>query len=219
LKATTSARPEAGPSLRLALDLGPLVVYFAAYALAKRLGGHGADDPAAMAQAIYVSTGLFMAATLAAMLFSLARFGRVSAMQWFSAAMVVILGGLTLYFRQPWFIQVKPTLYYLMASGILLFGLWTGKPTLKLALGTAYPGLDERGWLLLSRNWAIFFFLLAIANEVVRRKFSFDFWVGFKLWGAMPATMLFAMANIPMLLKHGLGETPAEAVAEQTPRE
>ena len=215
---TATPRPEAGPMLRLALDLGPLVVYFAAYALLKRVYPSAAGT-AADPHVIYASTVIFMAATAAAMLFSLVRFGRVSPMQWFSSAMVLILGALTLIFQKPWFIQVKPTLYYLLVSGILWFGLWTGKPTLKLALGNAYPGLDTRGWTLLSRNWAIFFIGMAIANEIVWRNSSFDFWIGYKLWGAMPATMVFAMANIPMLMKHGLGETPAEAVADGPPVE
>jgi intracellular septation protein len=214
----TIAKPEPGPLLRLALDLGPLVVYFASYALLKH-AYPSTPGTAADPRVIYASTGVFMAATAAAMLFSLLRFGRISPMQWFSSAMVLVLGGLTLVFQKPWFIQVKPTLYYLMVSGILWFGLWIGKPTLKLALGSAYPGLDERGWVLLSRNWAIFFIAMAAANELVWRNFSFDFWIGYKLWGAIPATMIFALANMPMLLKHGLGETTVEAVAEKPPVE
>ncbi|WBO21434.1 inner membrane-spanning protein YciB [Sphingomonas abietis] len=219
MSSTTIAKPEPGPLLRLALDLGPLVVYFVGYALLKHVYP-SAPGTAADPRVIYASTGLFMAATLVAMLFSFVRLGHVSPMQWFSAAMVLVLGGLTLAFQKPWFIQVKPTLYYLMVSGILWFGLWTGKPTLKLALGSAYPGLDARGWMLLSRNWAIFFIAMAVANEFVWRHFSFDFWIGYKLWGAIPATMIFAMANLPMLLKHGLGaETPAEVIADRPPVE
>jgi len=213
LTAATPAKPEAGPLLRLALDLGPLVIYFLSYAAFKHVypaQPGGVADP----HVIYASTGTFMAATAIAMVVSRVRLGAISLMQWFSAAMVLILGGLTLVFQKPWFIQVKPTLYYLLVSGILWFGLLTGKPTLKLALGSAYPGLDERGWVLLSRNWALFFMAMAAANEVVWRHFSFDFWIGYKLWGALPATMIFAAANIPMLLKHGLGETPAEAIAD-----
>ena len=94
------------------------------------------------------------------------------------AAVTVVLGGLTLWLHQDWFIKVKPTVYYLMVSGILWFGLWTGKPTLKLALGTAYPGLTERGWMLLSRNWAIFFIAMAVATELVWRNFSTGAWLG-----------------------------------------
>lgn len=202
---TTPAKPEPGALLRLALDLGPLAVYFAAYS--------------ATHQNIFAATGVFMAATVAAMFYSRARFGMVSPMQWFSGAMVLVLGGLTLWLHEDWFIKMKPTLYYLMVSGILWFGLWSGKPTLKLALGNAYPGLDERGWLLLSRNWALFFIAMAVANEAVWRTSSTSFWLGYKLWGAMPATMLFALANMPMLLRHGLGETPGEAVADKPPTE
>jgi intracellular septation protein len=198
-------KPEAGPLLRVVLDLGPLVVYFLAYSLTHKN--------------IFAATGIFMAATAAAMLFSQLRFGRISAMQWFSSIMVLVLGGLTLWLHQDWFIKIKPTLYYLMVSGILWFGLWTGKPTLKLALGSAYPGLDERGWLLLSRNWAIFFIAMAVANELVWRNFSTSAWLGYKLWGAIPATIAFALANMPMLLKHGLGVEPTEAVADVPPVE
>jgi intracellular septation protein len=77
-------------------------------------------------------------------------------------------------------------------------------------LGSAYPGLSEKGWALLSRNWAIFFVGMAIANEAVWRSTSTDFWLGYKLWGALPATLLFAAANIPMLMKHGLNNEAAE---------
>ena len=205
LNTAATQKPEAGPFLRLALDLGPLAVYFVAYSLSARN--------------IFVATGIFMAATAAAMVFSLVRFGKISPMQIFSSLMVLILGGLTIWLHQDWIIKVKPTLYYLMVSGILWFGLWTGRPTLKLALGTAYPGLDERGWVLLSRNWAIFFIGMAAANELVWRNSTTDFWIGYKLWGAVPATMAFALANVPMLLKHGLGESPVEAIADGPPKE
>jgi len=202
---SSAPQSEAGPLLRLALDLGPLVIYFLAYSLTK--------------QDIFISTGVFMAATVAAMGFSLVRYGRISPMQWFSSTMVLLLGGLTIWLHKDWLIKMKPTLYYLMVSGVLGFGLWTGKPTLKLALGSAYPGLNERGWLILSRNWAFFFLAMAVANELVWRNFSTSFWLGYKLWGAMPATMLFALANVPTLMKHGLGETTAEAVADGPPKE
>lgn len=202
---STKAASEPQPLLRLALDLGPVAVFFIGNALAKD---------------IFVATGIFMAATVVAMILSVIRFGKVSPMQWFSSIMVVVLGGLAIWLREDWIIKMKPTLYYLILSGILGFGLWTGRPMLKLALGTAYPGLDERGWTLLSRNWAGFFLAMAIANELVWRNFSNDIWLGYKIWGAMPATMLFALANMPMLLRHGLGaETPAEVIAESPHQE
>ena len=85
----------------------------------------------------------------------------------------------------------------------------TGRPLLKMVLGAAYPGLDEEGWRLLTRNWAWFFAFMALLNEAVWRNASTDFWIGFKLWGAIPLTFLFAAANIPMLIRHGLNKTDA----------
>ena len=87
---------------------------------------------------------------------------------------------------------------------MLAFGLATNRNILKMVLGSAYPGLSERGWMLLSRNFAIFFVLLAIANEFVWRTFSTDIWIGFKIYGAIPATLVFGAANMPMLIRHGL---------------
>jgi intracellular septation protein len=122
---------------------------------------------------------------------------------WFSGVMVVILGGVTIWLHNDVFIKMKPTVYYLFVAGLLGFGLMTRRNLLKMVLGTAYPGLSERGWMLLSRNWAIFFAVMAVINELVWRNSSTNFWVGFKLWGFLPATFLFALANVPMLMRHG----------------
>ena len=118
--------------------------------------------------------------------------------------MVVVLGGLTIWLHNETFIKVKPTIYYTLVAALLTFGLMTGRPLLKLVLGSAYPGLDEEGWRKLTRNWAIFFAVMALVNEAVWRNSSTDFWISFKLWGAIPATLLFAVANVPMLMRHGL---------------
>jgi intracellular septation protein len=99
---------------------------------------------------------------------------------------------------------MKPTIYYAFVAALLGFGLWKDKPLLKMVLGSAYPGLSAEGWRKLTRNWALFFLFMAVLNELVWRSSSFDFWVGFKLWGAIPLTLLFAAANLPMLLRHGL---------------
>jgi intracellular septation protein len=187
---------EVRPLVRLALDLGPLVVFFAAYYFTGKN--------------VFVATGIFMAATAVAMLVSVIKTGRVSAMLLFSGVMVLGFGGLTIWLHDDSFIKIKPTLYYVMVAGILLFGLWMKRPTLKLVLGQAYPGLSERGWALLSRNWAIFFLMLAASNELVWRTMSTEFWLGYKLWGALPATILFALANLPMLNRHGLSLDEAE---------
>nr|WP_047169612.1 septation protein A [Sphingomonas sp. Y57] len=194
--AAEKREPAAG--LKLAMDLGPLLVYLVAYWATKN---------------IVLSTGIFMAATFAAIAGSWLTVRRVSAMLLFSGAMVLVFGGLTVWLHDATFIKMKPTVYYLMVAAILGFGLFTDRPTLKLVLGQAYPGLSDLGWTKLTRNWALFFVAMAVANEAVWRTTSMEFWLGYKLWGAMPATILFALANVPMLMKHGLTTEKAEDAA------
>ena len=179
---------EPGPMARLMIDLGPLIVFFAVNAW---LG-------------IFAATGAFMAAITAAMLISKLKYRHISPLLWFSAVMVLLLGGLTLWLHDETFIKIKPTIYYLIVASLLGFGLATKRNLLKMVLGSAYPGLSERGWQLLSRNWAIFFAVMAGVNEAVWRNSTTEFWIGFKLWGFLPATFLFAIANVPMLMRHGL---------------
>jgi intracellular septation protein len=189
---TGKAEPQGGA--KLLIDLGPLLVFFLANFLA----------PVPAVMKIFVATGAFMVAMVIAMLFSAIRYHRISPLLWFSGIMVVILGGLTIWLHDVTFIKMKPTLYYLLVAGMLAFGLITDRPLLQRVLGSTYPGLDEQGWTKLTRNWAIFFAFMAALNEAVWRNSSTGFWIGFKLWGALPLTFLFAAANIPMLLKHGL---------------
>ena len=189
---STKQEPQGGA--RLLIDLGPLLVFF--------LANFFAPVPAVLK--IFVATAAFMVAMIAAMLFSAIRYRRISPLLWFSGIMVVILGGLTIWLHDRTFIQMKPTIYYVLVSALLWFGLATDRPLLQRVLGSTYPGLDETGWMKLTRNWAIFFAFMAVLNEAVWRSTSWDFWIGFKLWGALPLTFLFAAANIPMLLRHGL---------------
>ena len=194
---------------RLLIDVGPLIIFFVTNFLA----------PVPGPLKIFVATGAFMIAMVAAMLFSALRYGRISPLLLFSGFMVVILGGLTIWLHNETFIKVKPTIYYALVSGLLAFGLMTGRPLLKAVLGSAYPGLDEDGWRLLTRNWAWFFAFMAVLNESVWRNTTTDFWIGFKLWGAIPLTFLFAAANVPMLIRHGLTKDEAEATTEPGPIE
>ena len=189
---TRGQEPQGGA--KLLIDLGPLLVFFLVNFLA----------PVPAVLKIFVATGAFMIAMVAAMVFSALRYGRISPLLWFSGVMVVILGGLTICLHKDWIIKMKPTFYYTLVSGLLFFGLATDRPLLQQVLGSTYPGLDQDGWKKLTRNWAIFFALMAALNEAVWRTSSTNFWVGFKLWGALPLTFLFAAANIPMLLRHGL---------------
>ena len=200
-------KDEVGPMFRMALDFGPILVFFLVNAF---VGG-----PQILR--VVIATGAFMVATAAAMILSKLRTGKVSPMLWLSGALVFVFGGLTLWFRNEDFIKMKPTIVYLMFSSILAFGLATGRPLLKMLLEAAYPGLNDSGWRKLTVNWAGFFLVMAIVNELVWRNSSWDFWVGFKLWGVMPATLLFAGLNIPMLLKHGLMAEPLEAEAAGAP--
>jgi intracellular septation protein len=192
MSTTTKTEPQGGA--RLLIDLGPLLVFF--------LANFFAPVPSVMK--IFVATGAFIIAMVAAMIFSALRYRRVSPLLWFSGIMVVILGGLTIWLHNESFIKMKPTFYYVLVSALLWFGLATDRPLLQRVLGGAYPGLDDDGWRKLTRNWAIFFACMAALNETVWRNSSTDFWVGFKLWGVIPLTFLFAAANMPMLLRHGL---------------
>ena len=198
----TDKKQEPSGGSQLLIDVGPLLVFFAVNFFA----------PVPSALKIFVATGAFMAAMVAAMLYSALRFGRISPMLWFSGVLVVVMGGVTIWLHDETFIKMKPTFYYLLVAAVLGFGLVTGKPLLKRVLGSSYPGLDEDGWRKLTRNWALFFAFMAALNEAVWRNSSTDFWIGFKLWGAIPLTFLFALANIPMLLKHGLNREEATPV-------
>jgi intracellular septation protein len=189
-----SERQEPQGAGKLLIDLGPLLVFFLANFFA----------PVPSVLKIFVATGAFMVAMVVAMIFSALRYGKISPLLWFSGVMVVVLGGLTIWLHKEWIIKMKPTFYYVLVSGILFFGLATERPLLRQVLGSTYPGLDQAGWTKLTRNWAIFFAFMAILNEAVWRNSSTNFWVGFKLWGALPLTFLFAATNIPMLLRHGL---------------
>ena len=197
---TATARPKPGIGATLLLDYGPLLLFFLTNFLA----------PVPSLLRIFVATGVFMVAMIVAMLISQLRYRYISPMLWFSGIMVVVFGGLTLWLHNETFIKIKPTIYYATVALLLLFGLRTGRNLLKVVLGGAYPGLRERGWHLLTRNWIIFFGAMAALNEAVWRTTSTDFWAGSKLWLFVPATFLFIAANMPMLLRHGLGEESAE---------
>lgn len=190
---TTTPNPrerERHPIERLILDFAPLVVFLYGYKTRGPIFG----------------TELFMVAIVIAMLASRLRFGRISPLLWISGVMVLVFGGLTIWLHDPRFIQMKPTIYYASLAAALFFGQATGRPMLKLVLEQAYPGLTERGWSLLSRNWAWFFVAMAIANEIVRHALGFDAWLKYKVWAVIPATVIFAASQIPMLLRHGLSD-------------
>jgi intracellular septation protein len=185
-----------------ALDFGPLLVFF----LGSRFG-HSDSDPV---QGPLVGTAAFMVAIIAAMIIAKWKLGRVSPMMKMSAVLVVGFGALTLWFRDFGFIQHKATAVYLLFAAIILIGWLRAKPALKYLLEAAYDGLTEAGWLKLSLNWGLFFLALAGLNELMIPMLSADQYITVKTFGLPALTFLFAMANIPMLLKNGLnlGEEP-----------
>ena len=133
MSATARNEPQGGA--RLLIDLGPLLVFFLVNFLA----------PVPAVMKIFVATGAFMIAMVAAMLFSAIRYRRISPLLWFSGVMVVILGGLTIWLHNESFIKMKPTVYYALVAGLLGFGLATDRPLLQRVLGSTYPGLDQAG--------------------------------------------------------------------------
>ena len=213
--AKPAAKPAHNGTLSLALDFGPLLVFFLTYKGAGWIWGPG--NPIT---AMTFGTAAFMAAIVIAVLISKVKLGRVSPMLWLSAMLILFFGGLTIYFRDQSFIQLKPTIIYAFFALMLFAGLMRGKPLLKYLLQAAYDGLTEAGWRKLSRNWAFFFVAMALANEIMRRSMSFDSWLAVKVWGVTIVSVVFAAANIPMLMRHGLdlGEKlDSEEIGETTP--
>ena len=210
-----SPSPNHGGNLSLALDFGPLLVFFLTYKGAGWIWGSG--NPIT---AMSLGTAAFMAAIVIAVIISKVKLGRVSPMLWLSAMLVLFFGGLTIYFQDQSFIQIKPTIIYSFFALMLFGGLLRGKALLKYLLQAAYDGLTEEGWRKLSRNWGFFFISMAVANEVMRRSMSFDAWLAVKVWGVTVVSLLFALANIPMLMRHGLtigNAVDSEEIGETTP--
>jgi len=207
---TSPSEPKAPHGLvNFALDFGPLLAFFLSYKIAQ-------SYVATSFGATMVGTMVFMVAILVAMGASLYLYRRVSPMMWISAVLVVGFGGLTLWFHDARFIQLKPTLIYAGFSALLFGGLLMGKPLLKHVFGPVFEGLSELGWRKISRNWAWFFAGMAVLNEVLRYNLSFETWLTVKVWGITALAFLFGMANIPMLLRHGLN-VGDDAPPEPTP--
>ncbi|MEW5424248.1 septation protein A [Amorphus sp. 3PC139-8] len=176
------------PLLKLALELGPLAVFFVANARAD----------------LFVATGAFMVATLIALAVSYALQRTLPLMPVVTGVVVLVFGGLTLVLQDELFIKLKPTIVNCLFAAVLFGGLliWK-KPLLGLVLGSVIA-IDADGWRKLTLRWAWFFLFLAVLNEIVWRNFSSDTWVSFKVFGIMPITMAFALAQIPMIERHRL---------------
>ncbi|OYX63936.1 MAG: intracellular septation protein A [Sphingomonadales bacterium 32-64-17] len=203
--------------LNVAVDYGPLLVFFLAYKWFSP-DGEG-EDAAGEILAVVKGTGAFIVASLVALAVSKLRLGKISPMLWLSTVLIVGFGALTIYFQDERFIEWKPTVIYL-GFGVMLLGGWLkGKALLKVLLETAFEGLTDEGWLKLSRNWGVFFLVLAVLNTVLIYTLSFESWLAAKLWLFMPLSFLFTFTQIPMLLKHGLSLGDEEEVVQNPPHD
>ncbi len=183
------------PLLKMALEMGPLVVFFL---VNSKFG-------------IFPGTAVFMVTTVIALGLSYAIARTIPVMPMVTAVFVMIFGGLTLYLEDDLFIKLKPTIVNALFSVILLAGLLSGRLFIKLIFESAF-NLTDRGWTLLTRAWIGFFAALALLNEVVWRNFSTDTWVTFKVFGVMPLTIVFTLTLLPLITRHMI--QPVEAKSD-----
>jgi intracellular septation protein len=186
-----SAEPAMLP--KLAIELGPLLIFFAANAVA----------------GIYAGTAAFMLATLISLAAARLLYHKLPVMPLVSGVIVLVFGALTLYLRDDTFIKLKPTIVYSLFAALLAAGLLFKKPVLELLFGPVF-NLTEEGWRKLTLRWTAFFLAMAIVNEIVWRNFSTDAWVSFKAFGFLPLTFLFAIAQVPLMQRHGVPQDDVE---------
>lgn len=174
------------PLLKLALEMGPLAVFFLVNARAD----------------LFAATAAFMAATVISLGVSYVLFRRIPTMPLVSGVVVIVFGALTLWLQDELFIKLKPTIVNLLFASVLLGGLLVFKrPLISIVLDSVIA-LDEEGWRKLTWRWGLFFVFLAALNEVVWRTFSSDFWVSFKVFGVLPITLAFALMQVPLIQRH-----------------
>ena len=170
---------------KILIDIGPLAVFFIFYT---RSGLQASILP-------------FMVATVNAVLFSYILEKKIPIMPTVGAAIVLLFGGLTIYFDNDVFFKMKPTIINVLFAVILYGGILINKPLLKYLLGAALK-LEETGWKILTQLWIGFFIALAILNEIVWRTQSTDVWVNFKVFGILPITFIFTMTQFPLIKKY-----------------
>ena len=203
MPATT--QKQLNPLLKLALEMGPLILFF--FANARPALFMPFVEPLLPAAAIgekagiFVATAVFMVAILLSLAVSYALTRHLPMMAMVTAVIVVVFGGLTLALQDDTFIKMKPTIIYLLFGGLLLGGLFFNKPLLAIVFDSVFD-LNDEGWRKLTLRWAIFFLALAVLNEIIWRTQTTDFWVSFKVFGVVPLTFVFAALQYPLLQKY-----------------
>lgn len=199
-KATTEERHH--PMLKMALEIGPLLVFFFGNLRGEWLAK---TFPAlsVVGGPLLIATALFMVATVASLIVSKIVFKHLPIMPFVSGIVVMVFGSLSIWLQDETFIKMKPTIVNTLFGVVLLGGLLFGKSLLGYVFNAAFQ-LDDEGWKKLTLRWGIFFLFLAVLNEVVWRNFSDAVWVNFKVWGTMPITILFTLAQMPLIMRHSL---------------
>jgi intracellular septation protein len=173
------------PWVKLAIDFGPLIVFFLSF----KLGD------------MFIATGAFMVASVVAMIASRVLTGHIAPMLKVTFVIVMVMGGLTLYLQDETFVKMKLTVINSLFAVVLLGGMLTGRLYIKMIMELAFE-MDEEGWRKFTRNYVIFLVVMAVLNELIWRTQSDDFWVNFKTFGYMGATFVFILAQMPMLMKY-----------------
>ena len=192
-KASADAKKKINPGLKLVLEMGPLVAFFFTN---WKFG-------------IFPATGVLMVCVVVTLLVSWILTRHLPVMPVVTAVAVVFFGALTFLFQSDTFIKMKPTFVNIIFGSALLGALWFGKLLLPIVLDSVMQ-LKEEGWRKLTIRWGLFFFALAVLNEIVWRTQTTDFWVSFKVFGIMPLTLVFAMSQVPLIMKYEMKEDEAK---------
>ena len=191
-----SKRSEPHPFFKLATEMGPLIVFFIANAKFN----------------LFVATGAFMVAIVAAVVASYLVTKHVPLMALVTAVIVLVFGGLTIFLHDETFIKIKPTIIYGLFALTLFIGLLLGRSFIAVMFDQVF-NLTPHGWRLLTIRWALFFLFMAVLNEIVWRTQTTDFWVAFKAFGVIPITAIFAMLQMPLVNRYGI-EPASDAASD-----